>query len=66
MGANSYQVMLIAAAWAKTVKHDVWPLARLLVADLTPEVWASPVHVRNLPPEFPCDYQVPAGVPQAQ
>lgn len=46
--ANSYQVKLIAAARVKTDKHDVWSLARLLVADLIPEVWVPPVHVREL------------------
>ena len=46
--ANPYQVKLIAAARVKTDKHDVWSLARLLVADLIPEVWVPPVHVREL------------------
>ncbi len=46
--ANAYQVKLIAAARVKTDKHDVWSLARLLVADLIPEVWVPPVHVREL------------------
>ena len=46
--ANAYQVKLIAAARVKTDKHDAWSLARLLVADLIPEVWVVPVHVREL------------------
>ena len=46
--ANAYQVKLIAAARVKTDKHDVWSLARLLVADLIPEVWVPPIHVREL------------------
>ena len=46
--ANCYQVKLIAAARVKTDKHDVWSLARLLVADLIPEVWVPPVPVREL------------------
>jgi transposase len=46
--ANPYQVKLIAAARVKTDKHDVWSLARLLVADLIPEVWVPPQHVREL------------------
>jgi transposase len=46
--ANAYQVKLIAAARVKTDKHDVWSLARLLVADLIPEVWVPPVYVREL------------------
>jgi transposase len=46
--ANAYQVKLIAAARVKTDKRDVWALARLLVADLIPEVWVPPGHVREL------------------
>ena len=46
--ANAYQVKLIAAAKVKTDKHDVWCLARLLVANMIPEVWVPPVHVREL------------------
>ena len=46
--ANAYQVKLIAASRVKTDKHDVWALARLLVADLIPEVWVPPAHVREL------------------
>ena len=46
--ANAYQVKLIAAARVKTDKSAVWSLARLLVADLIPEVWVPPVPVREL------------------
>ncbi len=46
--ANPYQVKLIAASRVKTDKHDVWSLGRLLVADMIPEVWVPPVHVREL------------------
>jgi transposase len=46
--ANAYQVKLIAAARVKTDKSAVWSLARLLVANLIPEVWVPPVHVREL------------------
>ena len=46
--ANPYQVKLIAAARVKTDKHAVWSLARLLAADLIPQVWVPPIHVREL------------------
>jgi len=46
--ANAYQVKLIAAARVKTDKRDTLTLARLLVADLIPEVWVPPTHVREL------------------
>jgi transposase len=46
--ANPYKVRLIAASRVKTDKLDVWALARLLVADLIPEVWVPPLHVREL------------------
>jgi transposase len=46
--ANPYKVRLIAASKVKTDKLDVWALARLLVADLIPEVWVPPLHVREL------------------
>jgi len=46
--ANPYKVRLIAASRVKTDKLDVWALARLLVADLIPEVWVPPTHVREL------------------
>ncbi len=46
--ANPYKVKLIAASRVKTDKRDVWSLARLLVADLIPEVWVPSIHVREL------------------
>jgi transposase len=46
--ANPYKVRLIAASKVKTDKLDVWALARLLVADLIPQVWVPPLHVREL------------------
>jgi transposase len=46
--ANPYKVRLIGASKVKTDKLDVWALARLLVADLIPEVWVPPIHVREL------------------
>jgi transposase len=46
--ANPYKVRLIAASRVKTDKLDVWALARLLVADLIPQVWVPPTHVREL------------------
>ena len=46
--ANSLQVKWIAAAAVKTDKHDAIRLARLLAANLIPEVWVPPLHVREL------------------
>ncbi len=46
--AHAPKVKLIAAARVKTDKHDVLRLARLLMADLIPEVWVPPVPVREL------------------
>jgi len=42
------KVKLIAAARVKTDKVDVLSLAHLLRADLLPEVWVPPQHVRDL------------------
>jgi len=42
------KVKLIAAARVKTDKIDVLSLAHLLRADLLPEVWVPPQHVRDL------------------
>ena len=42
------KVKLIAAARVKTDKVDVLSLAQLLRADLLPEVWVPPQHVRDL------------------
>lgn len=46
--ANSLQVKWIAAAAVKTDKHDAIRLAKLLAANLIPEVWVPPLHVREL------------------
>jgi transposase len=46
--AHPLEVKQIANARVKTDKHDVHCLARLLVADLVPEVWVPPMEVREL------------------
>jgi transposase len=46
--AHPLEVKQIANARVKTDKHDVTCLARLLVADLVPEVWVPPLEVRQL------------------
>ena len=46
--AHPVEVKQIANARVKTDKHDVNCLARLLVADLVPEVWVPPMEVREL------------------
>ena len=46
--AHPLEVKQIANARVKTDKHDVNCLARLLVADLIPEVWVPPLEVREL------------------
>ncbi len=46
--ANPLQVKWIAAAAVKTDPHDALRLARLLAANLIPEVWVPPQHVREL------------------
>ena len=46
--ANPLQVKWIAAAAVKTDKHDALRLARLLAANLIPEVWVPPQPVREL------------------
>jgi transposase len=46
--AHPPKVKQIAAARVKTDKHDVLILAQLLRADLIPEVWVPPPHVREL------------------
>jgi transposase len=46
--AHPPKVKQIAAARVKTDKHDVLILAQLLRADLIPEVWVPPAHVREL------------------
>jgi transposase len=46
--ANPAQVKLIAASVVKTDKRDTLALARLLAANLIPEVWVPPPAVREL------------------
>ena len=46
--AHPYQVKLIAAAAVKTDKRDTLALAKLLAANLIPEVWVPPLEVREL------------------
>lgn len=46
--AHPYQVKLIAAAAVKTDKRDTLALAKLLAANLIPEVWVPPTEVREL------------------
>jgi transposase len=46
--AHPAKVKLIAEARIKTDKVDVLTLAKLLRADMLPEVWVPPTHVRDL------------------
>jgi len=46
--ANPYRVRLIAASFVNTDKISTLTLARLLVANMIPEVWIPPQHVREL------------------
>jgi len=46
--ANAYKVRQIAEARVKTDKEDVKRLLTLLIANIVPEVWAPPIHVREL------------------
>jgi transposase len=46
--AHPLEVKQIANARVKTDRHDVFCLARLLVAGLVPEVWVPPQEVREL------------------
>jgi transposase len=46
--AHPAKVKLIAASRVKTDKIDVLTLAQLLRADMLPEVWVPPPHVRDL------------------
>jgi transposase len=46
--ANAYKVRQIAEARVKTDKEDVKRLLTLLIADIVPEVWVPPMHVREL------------------
>lgn len=46
--ANAHKVRQIAEARVKTDKEDVKRLLTLLIADIVPEVWVPPMHVREL------------------
>jgi len=46
--AHPLHVKLIAASFVKTDKRDAIALARLLAANILPEVWVPPRHVREL------------------
>ena len=46
--AHPAKVRLIAEVRVKTDKVDVLTLAKLLRADMLPEVWVPPMHVRDL------------------
>lgn len=46
--ANSHKVRLIASSPKKTDRHDARILAKLLAANLLPEVWVPPEPVRHL------------------
>ncbi|OJV88200.1 MAG: hypothetical protein BGO39_08390 [Chloroflexi bacterium 54-19] len=46
--AHPLMVRLITAARVKTDKEDAYKLARLLQAEMVPEVWVPPHHVREL------------------
>jgi transposase len=46
--AHPAKVKLIAVSRVKTDKVDVLTLAQLLRADMLPEVWVPPAHVRDL------------------
>jgi len=48
VGAHAGAVRQIAEARVKTDKEDVKRLIRLLIADIVPEVWVPPTHVREL------------------
>src|SRR5215216_2785648 len=51
--AHPAKVKLIAEARVKTDKVDVLTLAQLLRADMLPEVWVPPAHVRELRAALP-------------
>ena len=46
--ANAYKVRQIAEARVKTDKEDIKRLITLLIANIVPEVWVPPMHVREL------------------
>ena len=46
--ANAHKVRQIAEARVKTDKEDIKRLITLLIADIVPDVWVPPQHVREL------------------
>jgi len=46
--ANAHKVRQIAEARVKTDKEDIRRLITLLIADIVPQVWVPPQHVREL------------------
>ncbi len=46
--ANARSIRQIAEARVKTDKEDIKRLITLLIADIVPEVWVPPMHVREL------------------
>ncbi len=46
--ANAHKVRQIAEARVKTDKEDIRRLLTLLIADIVPQVWVPPQHVREL------------------
>jgi len=46
--ANAHKIKLISSSRTKTDKHDALVLAKLLAANLIPQVWVPPLHVREL------------------
>ena len=46
--ANTFKLKLISSSSIKTDKHDALALARLSAAQLLPNVWVPPQHVREL------------------
>jgi transposase len=46
--ANAHKVRQIAEARVKTDKEDIKRLITLLIADIVPDVWVPPMHVREL------------------
>jgi transposase len=45
---HPYHVKLIGSSFIKTDKRDALTLAKLLAANILPEVWVPPMHVREL------------------
>ena len=56
--ADPRQVSEIAKAKVKTDQRDIKRLLRLLIADLVPEVWVPPQHVRELRSLISCRWRL--------